>query len=349
MAEAHSAVAFSFSITHEGFDINYDQEVLNLVWGSGVRSWKKRVARFRVIAIGLILQAILYFYQYSLPISQNGLRNGIYPAHLQSLWLVVAVAAGLHFTGRRAPFDLTNKILSIIPSHSPFWEFIGCCVTGLVFWLLICYTMRYTLKLLFMYKGWMYESRAKGRKISLKTRLWAGAVKVLSTWNTPLLYSFQGSLPRLPLPAVKDTMQRYLRSVRPLLDDENYNRMTELANEFESGIGNKLQRYLKLKSWWATNYVSDWWEEYVYLRGRSPLMVNSNFYGIDAIFTQPSKVQSARAANIIELLLVFRRKLERQEQKPVSGDFRIFSRVGGIVAIRATKKVCLEFWENCPN
>lgn len=24
--------------------------------------------------------------------------------------------------------------------------------------------------------------------------------------------------------------------------------------------------------------VSDWWEEYVYLRGRSPLMVNSNYY-----------------------------------------------------------------------
>lgn len=61
MAEAHSAVAFSFSITHEGFDINYDQEVLNLVWGSGVRSWKKRVARFRVITTVLLLQAILYF------------------------------------------------------------------------------------------------------------------------------------------------------------------------------------------------------------------------------------------------------------------------------------------------
>lgn len=48
MAEAHSAVAFSFAITHEGFDINYDQEVLNLVWNSGVRSWKKRIARARV-------------------------------------------------------------------------------------------------------------------------------------------------------------------------------------------------------------------------------------------------------------------------------------------------------------
>lgn len=48
MAEAHAAVAFSFAITHEGFDINYDHEVLNLVLNSGVRSWKKRVARARV-------------------------------------------------------------------------------------------------------------------------------------------------------------------------------------------------------------------------------------------------------------------------------------------------------------
>lgn len=48
MAEAHSAVAFSFSITHEGWDVNFDREVLNLVWASGVRSWKKRIARFKV-------------------------------------------------------------------------------------------------------------------------------------------------------------------------------------------------------------------------------------------------------------------------------------------------------------
>lgn len=48
MAEAHQAVAFSFSITHEGWDINYDREVLNLVWESGTRSWKKRLGRLRV-------------------------------------------------------------------------------------------------------------------------------------------------------------------------------------------------------------------------------------------------------------------------------------------------------------
>lgn len=48
MAEAHQAVAFSFSITHEGWDINYDREVLNLVFDSGIRSWKKRLGRLRV-------------------------------------------------------------------------------------------------------------------------------------------------------------------------------------------------------------------------------------------------------------------------------------------------------------
>lgn len=48
MAEAHSAVAFSFAITHEGLDVNFDREVLHLVWKSGVRSWKKRLARMQV-------------------------------------------------------------------------------------------------------------------------------------------------------------------------------------------------------------------------------------------------------------------------------------------------------------
>lgn len=68
--------------------------------------------------------------------------------------------------------------------------------------------MRYTLKLLLMYKGWMYESREKGQKVSTKTKLWAAMTKILSSWNTPGLYSFQGSLPRLPLPSVHETMER---------------------------------------------------------------------------------------------------------------------------------------------
>lgn len=135
-------------------------------------------------------------------------------------------------------------------------------------------------------------------------------------WNKPSLYSFQESLPHLPLPKVKDTMTRYLRSVRPLLDDVNYERVKKQAKEFESGISKKLQRYLILKTWWAPNYVSDWWEEYVYLRGRSPLMINSNIYGSDC-FKLPCYNQTARAATLTYIMLQFRRKLERQDMKPI--------------------------------
>lgn len=61
MAEAHVAVAFSFAITHEGVNINYDREVLYLVWNSGLRSWKKRLARFMVCNINFFKTYINIF------------------------------------------------------------------------------------------------------------------------------------------------------------------------------------------------------------------------------------------------------------------------------------------------
>lgn len=154
------------------------------------------------------------------------------------------------------------------------------------------------------------------------------------------------------------------------MDDDKYSKMEALAKEFKEKTAPRLQKYLILKSWWTTNYVSslgfssageghatatsprdgcmatggghsgdvpagirdgdpnprpqsccplmimgrgdlgppgcsnwvirggvsctpslslspssslqvsDWWEQYIYLRGRSPLMVNSNYYAM---------------------------------------------------------------------
>ncbi|XP_014600783.1 PREDICTED: carnitine O-palmitoyltransferase 1, liver isoform isoform X3 [Polistes canadensis] len=294
MAEAHSAVAFSFSITHEGFDVNFDREVLNLVWLSGVRSWKKRFFRF-----------------------MNNLRSGVYPASLGSLWLTVIIVTAIHFAGYKVPYDLVGKVAPYLSGSSIPAHIAGSFVISVLLWLIVIYILRYILKLLLIYKGWMYELRGKNKKPSKMTQIWLILVKLLSGWHKPMLYSFQGSLPRLPLPSVEDTMRRYLRSVKPLLDDENYIRMERLAKEFQNGIGVKLQRYLILKSWWSTNYVSDWWEEYVYLRGRSPLVINSNFYGIDAILMHPTTNQAARAASTIHFCLQYRRLIERQQLEPI--------------------------------
>lgn len=50
-------------------------------------------------------------------------------------------------------------------------------------------------------------------------------------------------------------------------------------------------------------------------------MVNSNFYGIDAILMHPTKVQAARAATVIHTCLLYRRFIDRQELEPVSYPF----------------------------
>lgn len=49
---------------------------------------------------------------------------------------------------------------------------------------------------------------------------------------------------------------QYLLSIKPILDQEKFERLSGLAEEFRTGLGKKLQRYLLLKSWWSTNYVS---------------------------------------------------------------------------------------------
>ena len=47
VAEAHSAVAFSFSVTPEGMNVNVSHEALSAVWKSGLQSWKKRLGRMK--------------------------------------------------------------------------------------------------------------------------------------------------------------------------------------------------------------------------------------------------------------------------------------------------------------
>ncbi|XP_054719264.1 carnitine O-palmitoyltransferase 1, liver isoform-like [Uloborus diversus] len=295
MAEAHVAVAFSFAITHEGVNINYDREVLNLVWNSGVRSWRKRFARF-----------------------MNNIHSGIYPASLSSLFILIALIVALFITNVDPSFGLIRHLEYYIPGElAPFTVQLAACVAySFCLWVTVILFLRYTLKLLLMYKGWMFEGRG-ARKTSLKTYIWAALVRTLTMKRRPMLYSFQSSLPRLPLPSLEETMDRYLKSVRPLLEDEQYKKMEVMTKEFKEGVGKKLQRYLWLKSWWSSNYVTDWWEDYVYLSGRSPLLVYSNCYGLDYI-PLPTRSQTARAANFIHAAMIFRKLLTTQTLKPVT-------------------------------
>lgn len=45
------------------------------------------------------------------------------------------------------------------------------------------------------------------------------------------MFSVQDSLPKLPVPALEQTLQKYLRSVRPLLTDEEYAKTQKVIYE----------------------------------------------------------------------------------------------------------------------
>ncbi|GAB0190119.1 carnitine O-palmitoyltransferase 1, liver [Grus japonensis] len=294
MAEAHQAVAFQFTVTPDGIDLRMSHEALRQIYLSGVHSWKKKFIRFK-----------------------NGIITGVYPASPSS-WLIVVVGVMSTMYAKIDPsLGIIAKINRTLDTTGYMSNQTQNIVSGILFgtglWIALIVTMRYSLKMLLSYHGWMF---AEHGKLSAGTKCWMALVKLFSG-RKPMLYSFQTSLPRLPVPAVKDTVNRYLESVRPLMDDEEFRRMEGLAKDFAFNLGPRLQWYLKLKSWWATNYVSDWWEEYIYLRGRGPIMVNSNYFAMDFLNLSPTTLQAARAGNVIHAILLYRKKLDRQEIKPI--------------------------------
>nr|XP_020040563.1 carnitine O-palmitoyltransferase 1, liver isoform [Castor canadensis]XP_020040564.1 carnitine O-palmitoyltransferase 1, liver isoform [Castor canadensis]XP_020040565.1 carnitine O-palmitoyltransferase 1, liver isoform [Castor canadensis] len=294
MAEAHQAVAFQFTVTPDGIDLQLSHEALKQICLSGLHSWKKKFIRFK-----------------------NGILTGVFPASPSS-WLIVVVGVmSSTYTKMDPSLGMIARISRTLGTTGRLSTQTKNVVSNVLFgtglWVALIVTMRYSLKVLLSYHGWMF---AEHGKVSRSTKIWMAMVKVFSG-RKPMLYSFQTSLPRLPVPTIKDTVSRYLDSVKPLMKEEEFQRMTALAQDFAVNLGPRLQWYLKLKSWWATNYVSDWWEEYIYLRGRGPLMVNSNYYAMDLLYVTPTHIQAARAGNAIHAILLYRRKLDREEIKPI--------------------------------
>ncbi|XP_009459915.1 PREDICTED: carnitine O-palmitoyltransferase 1, muscle isoform [Nipponia nippon] len=281
MAEAHQAVAFQFTVTPEGLDFHLSREAVKQFYLTGISSWKKRlvrakVGRRRVPCAGAGAGAAPSSEGFAAGRGQAAAREqGCVPTAIPSpraLGMVPGPEAALTLPSvgaRPAPRDRNGAAAGstrteLAGSHGtwPSWH---CCsrlltyesrtmVSAALFstgvWLSAVLLFRQALKLLLSYHGWMFEPHGK---MSRSTKIWVALMKVLSI-RKPLLYSFQTSLPKLPVPPVEATITRYLESVRPLMDDEKYSKMEVLAKEFKEKTAPRLQKYLILKSWWTTNY-----------------------------------------------------------------------------------------------
>ncbi|XP_047386058.1 carnitine O-palmitoyltransferase 1, brain isoform isoform X6 [Sciurus carolinensis] len=293
MAEARQAVNFLPSLTSDRGEVEFSGPVLQEIYLSGLRSWKRHFLRF-----------------------WNDFLIGVFPATPLS-WLFLFSAIQLAWFLQLDPsLGLMEKIKELLPDwcgqHHRLRGVLAAALFASCLWGALIFTLHVALRLLLSYHGWLFESH---EAMSSPTKTWLALVRIFSGRH-PVLFSYQRSLPRQPVPSVQDTVRKYLESVRPVLSDEDFDWTAVLAQEFLKLQASLLQWYLWLKSWWASNYVSDWWEEFVYLRSRNSLMVNSNYYMMDFLYVTPTPLQAARAGNAVHALLLYRHRLNRQEIPP---------------------------------
>ncbi|XP_030369931.1 peroxisomal carnitine O-octanoyltransferase [Scaptodrosophila lebanonensis] len=90
--------------------------------------------------------------------------------------------------------------------------------------------------------------------------------------NDKNTYDFDETLPALPLPTLRETMERYYLSVLPFGNAEELAQTRKAIQEFELGIGGQLHEKLKDRAAKMKNWLGTWWEDYGYHLLRFPLL-----------------------------------------------------------------------------
>lgn len=141
---------------------------------------------------------------------------------------------------------------------------------------------------------------------------------------------FEDSLPRLPVPTLEETAKRYLKSVHPLLNKDEFEHTKKAVADFvkPDGVGEALQKKLlarrddpKHKNW-----IYEWWNDAAYLSYRDPVVPYvSYFYSHrdDRRRRNPAK----RAAALTSAVLEFKKQVdggtlepEYMKRRPISMD-----------------------------
>ncbi len=115
----------------------------------------------------------------------------------------------------------------------------------------------------------------------------------------PGTFGLYDSLPRLPVPSLRETLARYVETVAPLLSPAELARTGEAVAELlmPGGLGDQLQAGLEIRGETRDNWLSGWWEEMAYLKWPDPLPINSSI-AISCDARHPTGDQALRAAEV---------------------------------------------------
>lgn len=130
---------------------------------------------------------------------------------------------------------------------------------------------------------------------------------------------FQESLPRLVVPTLQETADRYVKSVHPLLSASELEATKSAVTEFlkPGGVGEALQNKLLARAADPNvkNWIIDWWNESAYLGYRDPVVPYVSYfysYKDDKKRRDPAK----RAAAIVTVALEFKKTVDEGTLEP---------------------------------
>ncbi|RHY19520.1 hypothetical protein DYB36_007385 [Aphanomyces astaci] len=106
------------------------------------------------------------------------------------------------------------------------------------------------------------------------------------SWFLKLVNNNDYDVPRLPVPQLNDTLEKYLKSVQPLITPDEYKEHKKLVEDFGLGqnrsVGRTLQDDLIKQEFvnamgraYPFSYIEAWWDA-MYLGGRYPNPINVN-------------------------------------------------------------------------
>lgn len=118
-------------------------------------------------------------------------------------------------------------------------------------------------------------------------------------------FARQHELPKLPVPSLEDSLDKYLTALKPLQRSEEHAKTKQVVEAFLKGDGPKIQHELEVYASDKSSYIEQWWDE-SYLSASDSVVLNLNPFFILEDDPTPSRGnQLMRTASLILASLAF--------------------------------------------
>ncbi|EFX06125.1 carnitine acetyl transferase [Grosmannia clavigera kw1407] len=157
---------------------------------------------------------------------------------------------------------------------------------------------------------------AGGSRAQIKPSSMSAYVNDQAGGNGGITFAHQDSLPKLPIPELESTLQKYLTVLRPLQTTREHAETRIAVEEFLRQDGPELQEKLKKYAEGRTSYIEQFWYD-SYLNYDNPVVLNLNpFFLLEDDPTPARNNQVNRAASLIVSSLMFVRAVRKEELPP---------------------------------